>query len=46
MVSDLLARVFGGSAARLVMHALSSRKMSPVELAQIREFLDGLADGS
>ena len=46
MVSDLLARVFGESAASLVVHALSSRKMSPVELAQIRELLDSLEDGS
>jgi len=46
MVGDLLERVFGGSAANLVMHALSSKKASPEELAQIRELLDSLEDGS
>ena len=44
MVGDLLDRVFGGSAANLVMHALSARKASPDELAQIRELLDSLED--
>ena len=46
MVSDLLERVFGGSAANLVMHALSARKASPEELAEIRELLDSLQDKS
>jgi len=46
MVSDLLKRVFGGSAANLVMHALSAKKASPEELAQIRDLLDGLEDDS
>ena len=31
---------FGGSAARLVMHALSSKKSSAAELAEIRRTLD------
>ena len=44
MVDDLLERVFGGSAMKLVMQALSSRKASPEELAQIRELLDNLEE--
>jgi predicted transcriptional regulator len=38
---DLLDRAFGGSAMKLVMQALSTRKASPEELAQIRALLDG-----
>ena len=44
MVDDLLERVFGGSAMKLVMQALSSRKASPEELAQIRALLDNLEE--
>ena len=40
LVDDLMSRAFGGSAAKLVMHALSSRPASGEELAQIRELLD------
>ncbi len=40
MVGDLLDRVFGGSAAQLAMRALSTRKASREEIAQIRELLD------
>jgi predicted transcriptional regulator len=40
MVRDLVDKVFGGSATRLVMHALSSRKSSAAELAEIRKTLD------
>jgi predicted transcriptional regulator len=40
MVQDLLDRVFGGSAAKLVVQALSTRRAAPEELAQIREMLD------
>ena len=45
LVRDLLDRAFGGSAATLVMHALSARKASPAELARIRELLDRLEGG-
>lgn len=45
MVSDLLDRVFGGSASRLVMQALSSKKASPAELAEIRHMLDEFENG-
>jgi BlaI family penicillinase repressor len=40
LVRDLVDKVFGGSATRLVMHALSSRKASAEELAEIRRTLD------
>jgi len=40
LVRDLLDRAFGGSALKLVMHALSARKASPAEIARIRHMLD------
>jgi BlaI family penicillinase repressor len=40
LVRDIVDRVFGGSAERLVMRALEERKVSPDELARIRELLD------
>lgn len=40
LVSDLLERAFGGSARKLVMQALSSRKASKEDLAEIRKLLD------
>lgn len=42
LVADLLDRAFGGSMRNLVMHALSSRKASPEDLAEIRTLLDEL----
>ena len=42
LVRDLVDRAFGGSAERLVMQALSSKKASAQELDRIREFLDRL----
>lgn len=45
-VSDLADRVFDGSAARLVMRALSSQPASREELEQIRELLDRLEEES
>ena len=46
LVSDLLARAFGGSTAKLVLQALSTRKTSPEELAEIKRFLDKQGGGS
>jgi predicted transcriptional regulator len=46
LVSDLLARAFGGSTAKLVLQALASRKTSPEELAEIKRFLDKQGGGS
>lgn len=40
LVSDLVARAFDGSAAALVLHALSSGKASAEELAEIRALID------
>jgi predicted transcriptional regulator len=42
LVRSLVDTVFGGSASRLVMHALSSKKSSPEELAEIRRALDDM----
>jgi predicted transcriptional regulator len=40
LVTDLLDRAFGGSAARLVMQALAVSPASPDELKEIRRLLD------
>jgi len=40
VVGDLLEKVFSGSAEKLVMRALSARKVSASELAKIRKMLD------
>ena len=40
LVRDLVDKAFGGSASRLVMHALSSKRSSAKELAEIRRTLD------
>jgi predicted transcriptional regulator len=40
LVTDLLDRVFDGSAAKLVLQALSAGKATPGELAEIRKLLD------
>lgn len=39
LVTDLLDRAFGGSAAKLVLQALESRRASPAELREIRAWL-------
>jgi predicted transcriptional regulator len=46
LVRDLLDRAFGGSATKLVMHALAARKASPDEIARIRRMLDDLEEGA
>src|SRR5256885_10925388 len=40
IVTDLLDKVFDGSAAKLVMQALAAKKASPEELAEIRKLLN------
>jgi BlaI family transcriptional regulator, penicillinase repressor len=45
IVGDLLDRVFGGSAAQLVLRALSDRKASKQEIADIRKMLDRIEQG-
>ena len=39
VVGDLLERAFSGSAEKLVMRALSARKVSPRELAKIKKLI-------
>ena|SRR5215831_5706206 len=46
LVTDLLQRAFGGSSRQLVQHALSAKKASRKELAQIRDLLDEIEGGS
>jgi len=40
LVTDLLDRAFGGSAATLVLQALAARKATPEELQKIKRLLD------
>ncbi len=40
LVKDFIGRVFGGSADKLVLHALAAKKATPSEIARIREILD------
>lgn len=42
LVNDLLDRAFGGSAQKLVLQALSGRKPSRQELAELRQLLNSL----
>jgi len=42
LVTDLVTRAFGGSAQKLVLQALGSRKLSREELDEIRRELDAL----
>lgn len=46
IAGDLLERAFGGSARSLVMGALSARRTSKEELAEIRKLLDDYEKGS
>jgi BlaI family transcriptional regulator, penicillinase repressor len=45
LVRDLVDRAFGGSAQKLVMQALATRRASAEELAEIRGLLDELEKG-
>ena len=40
IVSNLVDRVFAGSASELIIHALAGRQTSPEEIQQLREWLD------
>jgi BlaI family transcriptional regulator, penicillinase repressor len=42
LVRDLLDRAFGGSAGKLVMQALATRRASADELREIRNLIDGV----
>ena len=46
LVNDLVERAFDGSAAKLVLHALASKKASPQELDEIRKLLNKARGGS
>jgi predicted transcriptional regulator len=45
LAAGLLERAFGGSAERLVMHALEAKKVSREELDRIRKLLDDFEEG-
>lgn len=42
LVGDLVERAFGGSPVQLAMRALSGKRTSPQELAELRQLLDSL----
>ena len=42
LVRDLLDRAFGGSAGKLVMQALATKRASADELREIRKVIDGV----
>lgn len=45
LLGDLVDRAFGGSSAKLVLHALSERAATTEELRDIRALLDSLEKG-
>jgi predicted transcriptional regulator len=45
IVGDLIHKVFGGSARKLIMHAVQSKEISREEIAEIRQILDQLEEG-
>lgn len=40
LATDMLQRVFGGSASQLMMHALAGQRASREEIEELRRFLD------
>lgn len=46
LVGDLLERAFDGSAMKMVMQALETRKASAEELSQIRDLLEEFERGA
>ena len=40
LATDMLERVFGGSASQLMMHALAGHRASPQEIEELRRVLD------
>lgn len=44
LLDRFVAAAFGGSAAKLVMQALSDHRASPEEISEIRQFLDRLEE--
>jgi predicted transcriptional regulator len=45
LVRDLVDRAFGGSASKLVLQALTSRRATPEELAEIRRMIESSREG-
>ena len=45
LAEDMLERAFGGSAEKLLLHALHARKVSRGEMARIRKLLDEFEEG-
>ncbi len=45
LVKDLLERAFGGSTQALVLQALSAKRASPADIAEIRRLLDDYEKG-
>ena len=46
LAGDLLQRAFGGSAASLMLGALSAHKASPDELAELKRYLEDYEKGN
>jgi BlaI family transcriptional regulator, penicillinase repressor len=46
LVEDLVERAFGGSAGKLMVQALATKRASPEELAEIRTLLDKRRGGT
>lgn len=46
LVDELIKQAFGGAAEKLVMQALSSRKVAPEEIGALRRLLDELEEKS
>jgi BlaI family penicillinase repressor len=46
LMDDLVERAFGGSAHKLALHAIGSKKVSQEELAELRLLLDRLEEKS
>ena len=44
LLGELVDTVFGGSASRLVLHALSTKPSTPAERAEIRRILDAMEE--
>ncbi|MAG92897.1 MAG: transcriptional regulator [Planctomycetaceae bacterium] len=46
LVDELIEKAFGGAAEKLVIQALSSRKVDPQEIETLRKLLDELEENS
>ena len=45
LIHDLLDRAFSGSAARLVMQALATKRASAAELAEVKNLIEQMKEG-